>query len=127
MKKFEDSKAWQRARLLNQKIHKLTTREPFNKDYRFKSQFESSGGSIMDNIAEGFERGGNNELINFLIYSKGSGGEVKSQSYRALDKGYISKEEFADVYKDADEIGGMLKNWIEYLKNSDLKGRYRKK
>lgn len=81
----------------------------------------------MDNIAEGFERGGNNELINFLIYSKGSAGEVKSQSYRALDKGYISKEEFADVYKDADEIGGMLKNWIEYLKNSDLKGRYRKK
>ncbi len=61
MEKFEDSKAWQKARLLCQKIHKITDRELFKSNFRFKAQIESSSGSIMDNIAEGFERGGNKE------------------------------------------------------------------
>lgn len=122
MDKFEDSKSWQKARDLCRKIHNLTNRSPFKDDFRFKAQIESASGSIMDNIAEGFDRGGNNELVNFLIYAKGSAGEVKSQSYRAFDKKYISKEEFEEIYKDADRIGGMLQKWIDYLKNSDMKG-----
>ena len=100
--------AWKRARILCRKIHKLTHREPFSRDFKFKSQIEDSSGSIMDNIAEGFERGGNKEFTNFSIIEKGSSGEIKSQLYRALDKDNISPEEFNDCYKDADDIAGML-------------------
>lgn len=87
IEKFEDSKAWIQARHLFNKICAITEVGKFSTDYKFRSQIESAAGSIMDNIAEGFDRGGNKELIQFLIYSKVSAGEVRSQLYRALDKG----------------------------------------
>lgn len=125
-KRFEDIKTWQQARILNKKNYSITSRSPFDKDYKFRSQIESASGSIMDNIAEGFGRGGNHEFANFLCYSRGSAAEVQSQTYRALDKGYISQEEFDDLYKDADEIIGMLTNFIKYLRGSDFKGPMRR-
>ena len=120
--RFEDMEVWKLARDLCKSVHKLTRREPFKSDYRFKAQIESSSGSIMDNIAEGFERGGNKEFRKFLRYSKGSSGEVRSQIIRAFDKDYISREECKEVYELTNVIGRKLKNLIEYLKRTKRKG-----
>ena len=119
---FEDLEVWKSARSLFKKIYKLTEKESFAKEYRFKEQIKSSSGSIMDNIAEGFERGGNKELIQFLFIAKGSCGETRSQLYRAYDVGLIDEEEFKEHTKDAKEISQSLSNFIKYLKQSEYKG-----
>src|SRR5258707_1713404 len=97
--KFEELEIWQMAReLANEIFEVFSNSEPFSRDYKLKDQINGSSGSVMDNIAEGFERGGRNEFINFLTYSKGSAGEVKSQLYRAMDRKYITKEQFDHLY-----------------------------
>ncbi len=68
--------------------------ESFFKDFGLRDQINRASGSIMDNIAEGFERGGRKEFIQFLSYAKGSSGEVKSQLYRALDRDTLMKKHF---------------------------------
>ncbi len=85
VERFEDLKIWQLARELCQLIHRLTLKDQFYKDFNLVGQIKSSSGSVMDNIAEGFERDGNKELIQFLSISKGSCGETRSQLYRAID------------------------------------------
>jgi four helix bundle protein len=103
-------------------IHKLTIKEQFSRDFKLVGQINGSSGSIMDNIAEGFERDGNKEFIQFLTFSKGSCGETRSQLYRALDYQYITQEEFDAAYKMTLEESKMLKSFIQYLKDSELKG-----
>ena len=83
--KFEDLEIWQLARELSREVYLLTFVEPIKNDFRLKDQMRGSSGSMMDNIAEGFERGSKLEFINSLSYSKGEAGELKSQLYRALD------------------------------------------
>ena len=122
VERFEDLKIWQTARELCQMIHKLTLKDPFLKDFKLVGQIKGSTGSVMDNIAEGFERDGNKEFIQFLSISKGSCGETRSQLYRALDNQYISQDEFDAAYKTTLEDGRMLKSFIQYLKDSDMKG-----
>lgn len=122
VERFEDLKVWQLARELCQTIHKLTLKEQFSKDFKLVGQIKGSSGSIMDNIAEGFERDGNKEFIQFLSVSKGSCGETRSQLYRAIDNGYITQEEFDSAYKMALEESKMIKSFIQYLKDSELKG-----
>ncbi len=88
--KFEDLEIWMEARRLSNEIfHLMSEAENFHNDYRFRSQILAAAGSIMDNIAEGFERNGNVEFRQFLSIAKGSAGEVRSQLYRALDFNYI--------------------------------------
>ena len=121
--KFEELEIWQMAReLANEIFEVFSNSEPFSRDYKLKDQINGSSGSVMDNIAEGFERGGRNEFINFLTYSKGSAGEVKSQLYRALDRKYITKEQFDHLYEKADMIGKKTGAFINYLNSSEHKG-----
>jgi four helix bundle protein len=123
VQKFEDLQVWQKARLLSQKIYPLTFIEPIKSDFRFKDQIRGSVGSVMDNIAEGFERGSKLEFINALTIAKGEAGEVKSQLYRGLDNNYFSKDVFKELYFLADEITKMITTFISYLNHSDFKGQ----
>ena len=123
IQKFEDLKLWLKARSLSQKIYSLTFIEPISSDFRFKDQIRGSAGSIMDNIAEGFERGSRLEFINSLTTAKGEAGELKSQLYRGLDNNYFSKEVFETLYNLVDEITKMLTSLILYLNKSKIKGQ----
>ena len=76
----------------------------------------------MDNIAEGFERGTRAEFIQFLGYSKGSCGEVRSQLYRALDRSYINQSEFEELKAALMQISGLIQKFISYLQQSDING-----
>lgn len=120
--KFEEIEAWKKARKLSKNIYLQTRKESFQNDFALTNQIRKSSGSIMDNIAEGFDRGGNKEFIQFLYIAKGSASETKSQLYRALDQSYIQNEEFELLYILLDEITFMLGKLISYLRNSGYKG-----
>jgi four helix bundle protein len=121
-KKFEEIEVWNKARELAHLIYNETRKEKFSRDFILVKQIKSSSGSIMDNIAEGFERGGNKEFIQFLYISKGSAGETKSQLYRAMDREYISNELFTTLYSKVDEISYKTGRLIQYLKTTEFKG-----
>jgi four helix bundle protein len=122
IKRFEDIEAWQKARILAKEVFSISLETALSKDYRFRDQINAAAGSIMDNIAEGFERGGRLEFINFLTIAKASCAEVRSQLYRLLDRSCITTEKFNELYKLADDIGSKLGAWIIYLNQSELKG-----
>ena len=121
--KFEDLEIWQEARELSKVVRGYTSRDPFNKDFRFRDQINDSSGSIMDNIAEGFERDGRKEFLQFLSISKGSCGETRSQSYRAFDSKFIDEEELNDLLIRTDKLGKKIGNFMNYLKKSEIKGK----
>jgi four helix bundle protein len=122
IEKFEDLEIWKLAREICQKIEFLIQNTNLNTNYSLKNQIDRSSGSIMDNIAEGFERNGNREFINFLSIAKGSAGEVKSQSYRAFDKNLITEEQHLKLNEmvelEKNKIGAMM----YYLNNCEIKG-----
>ncbi|MDA3952841.1 MAG: four helix bundle protein [Bacteroidales bacterium] len=120
--KFEEIEAWKRARELCKLIYKITLNANFSRDFSLKDQIRRSSGSVMDNIAEGFERGGKKEFIQFLYISKSSSAETKSKLYRALDYEYINKEEFESCYEKCNECSKILAGLINYLKSSEIKG-----
>lgn len=122
IEKFEDIKSWKMAREVVKKIYKATRVGDFAKDFALRDQIRRSSVSIMSNIAEGFEREGNKEFINFLTIAKASCAESRSQLYVALDQGYITQSDFEEIYKELSEIGNLLGGFIKYLRNSDLKG-----
>ena len=117
-KTFEEINAWQNARELVKDVYAMTGSGDFSKDYGLKDQIQRASISICSNIAEGFERRGNKEFINFLWIAKGSAAEVCSQLYNARDLGYITEEQFKNMYDSAKQIGGMLFNLITILSSS---------
>jgi len=121
--RFEDLEIWQKSRELSLKIFNLANNSFFSKDFRFRDQLKSAAASIMDNIAEGFERSSRLEFINFLSISKGSAGEVKSQLHRALDQKYCSREEFDILYNEYNKLAGNIAGFMGYLNKSDIKGQ----
>ena len=126
IKRFEDLDSWQVSRELCNKIGDLIDKDSFKKNFRLIGQIEGSSGSIMDNIAEGFERGTRAEFIQFLGYSKGSCGEFRSQLYRALDRKYVTQTEFDELCILAIRISAMIQKFIVYLQTTTIKGTRRK-
>jgi four helix bundle protein len=122
IRKFEDILSWQQARILCNKLGTLIDEERFGKNFRLIGQIEGSSGSIMDNIAEGFERGGSREFIQFLSIAKGSCGETRSQLYRALDRNYINQTEFQELFDLVTSISNLIQKLISYLNTSEIKG-----
>lgn len=121
--KFEDLDIWKESRRLSLVIFQYSQNEIFAKDFRFRDQIKAAAGSVMDNIAEGFERSSRLEFINFLSYAKASCGEVKSQLHRAKDQQYITDNEFQEAYKGYDKLAANIAGFINYLNNSELKGQ----
>lgn len=119
---FEELEIWKESRELCAIVRKFTKEKEFSKDFRFCSQINSAAGSIMDNIAEGFERDGNKEFINFLYIAKGSNGEVRSQSYRAVDAEFIDQLSFEDILARTETLKRKINNLILTLKSSGPKG-----
>ncbi|AKD55556.1 four helix bundle protein [Spirosoma radiotolerans] len=124
--RFEELDVWQLARQVSDDIYWLTQKGTFSKDFELKNQINWASGSIMDNIAEGFRRANRAEFILFLGYSSGSGTEVKSQLYRALDRHHVTLDCFNELYARTDRIGNMLFWLIQSLKKSPVRGlRYK--
>ena len=124
---FEELYIWQISREFCKDIFRIINYEQFSKDFRLKDQIRAASGSVMDNIAEGFERGGNKEFVQFLYIAKGSCGETRSQLYRALDSKYITDEELNVLKQKAIHLSQSIGNFIKYLKQSELTGSKYKK
>jgi four helix bundle protein len=122
IEKFEDLEIWNISRDICKDIEILFETTSLGKRYALKDQMDRSSGSIMDNISEGFERNGNREFINFLSYSKGSCGELKSQLYRSLDKNIISDEQFRITSEKIELVKNKIGAFMKYLNNSEIKG-----
>jgi four helix bundle protein len=123
VRNFEELEIWIKARNLNKRILEITQRDSIKKDFRFYSQIRASAGSVMDNIAEGFERDSRLEFINHLSFSKGSCGEVQSQIFRAFDDKTISDEEQNELISEYKTLAKDIGNFIRYLNKSDIKGQ----
>lgn len=120
--RFEDLEIWQLARELCNDIYEIAQNSDLKTDYKLYNQIDGSSGSIMDNIAEGFERNGNKEFIQFLSISKGSCGETRSQLYRVLDRKYISLDKFEVIKEKTIVLSKKISSFMTYLSKSDYKG-----
>lgn len=123
VEKFEDLAIFQKARELSKEVYAITREGEFKFDSRFVQQIRAAAGSVMDNIAEGYERDGNKEFINFLYIAKGSCGEVRSQVIRAHDVGFIDDEKYNTMYLSCLNLSKGIMNFIKSLRLSDIKGQ----
>jgi four helix bundle protein len=122
IKDFEDLIIYKNSRVLAKQVYDITKDSTFLHDYRFVQQIRASAGSISDNIAEGFERQGNKEFLNFLFIAKGSCGELRSQINRAYDVGYINEETYRQMYNDCKRLSSSIYRFITSLKTSEYTG-----
>jgi four helix bundle protein len=122
IERFEDIIAWQKTRALTKQVYAATKVAPFMKDFGLKDQIQRSSVSTMSNIAEGFERGGDKEFIQFLSHSKGSCGEVRSHLYVAFDQEYITQKTFDESYAKSNEVSRLISGFMTYLQHSHVGG-----
>ncbi|MCE2712423.1 MAG: four helix bundle protein [Cryomorphaceae bacterium] len=122
LNRFEDLKVWKDARILNKELFSIFLNKDTNKYGFLGNHIFKTSGSIMNNIAEGFEREGNKEFIQFLAIAKGSSGELRSQLYRALDLGLIIETDHATILDRLTHISAQINLFISYLKKSEFKG-----
>lgn len=122
VKNFEDLEIWKDARALTRGIYQLTRDPKFAKDFGLRDQIRRATVSIMSNIAEGFERGGNQEFIQFLYVAKASCGEVRSRLYVAVDQSYVAQKDREELTKSFGRLSIMISNLIDCLKHSGMKG-----
>jgi len=121
-KKFEDIEAWKKARELTNEVYRRSKVGAFSKDFGLRDQMRRAAVSVMSNVAEGFERGGTREFIQFLSIAKGSVGELEAQLYVALDQAYINEHEFVSLKRLADSAKRLIGGLIGYLRQSGMKG-----
>ena len=126
IKRFEDLEIWQKARELCKKIRGIAQTTSLERDFSIKDQILRSSGSVMDNIAEGFERDGKKEFMNFLYIAKGSLGETRSQVYRSFDAKHFNEETLNDLLNDCLNLSGKISHFISYLSNSEFDGLKKK-
>jgi four helix bundle protein len=122
IRSFEDIEAWQKARELSKEIFELTMTGTFAKDFSLRDQINRATGSIMDNIAEGFERGGTREFTQFLAIAKGSAGEVRSQLYRALYRKHLENSQYMLLLDNITKVSKMINGFMTYLRDLNHKG-----
>jgi four helix bundle protein len=121
--RFEDIQTWQKGRELKQSFYRHSKRGDFVKDFALREQIRRAVIFITANIAEGFERSGNREFIQFLSQSKGSSGEVQDHLYPALDENYISQKEFDALYAQAAEVAKLTGSFMNYFRQSEVRGQ----
>lgn len=121
-KSFEEIEGWKKSRYLVRKVYEITGRGSFAKDFRLRDQIRRASVSAMSNIAEGFERVGTKEFIQFLSLAKGSAGEVRSQLYVALDQGFLGQSQFEELCSLVSEVSRLTSGLITYLKKAGMKG-----
>ena len=117
---FEDLEVWQAAKKVVLHVYRLTTHGTLAKDYGFKDQLQRAAVSIMANIAEGHERGGSREYIQFLYIAKGSAAETRSLIHVGTDLGYLSDQERAELLDQLTGIARQLGGFIRYLEKGTL-------
>jgi len=123
IQRFEDLICWQKARLLTKEVYGETFKNlKFKNDYGLCDQIRRACVSVMSNIAEGFERGTKQELINYLYIAKGSAGEVRAQLYAAYDIGYLNIETFKYLNGLVLDCSRLIASFTKSIKMSDVKG-----
>ena len=126
IQRFEQIEGWQEARQLTRDVYRVTAQGAFAKDFALRDQIRPASVSIMSNIAEGFERDGTGEFLQFLSTAKGSAGEVKAQIYVARDQGYLNEDETNALLQRAATLGKLIAGFMNYLRRSDVRGlKYR--
>src|SRR5262245_22449078 len=118
IKRFEDIAGWKKGRETTKHLYEITREGPFRRDWAFQSQIRRSSVSVMSNIAEGFERGGDKAFRNYLSIAKGSAAEVRSHLYVALDAGYIDQATFDRLYALAQDASHLIGGFMKYLESS---------
>lgn len=118
IKRFEEIKSWQKARLLTKDIYKITAQGHFSKDFDLRSQIRRASVSIMANIAEGFGRHSDKEFANFLNIAHASACEVQSHLYVALDLEYLNQNKFKELYDLLSEITRLIYAFSKHLRKS---------
>ena len=120
--RFEDIEAWKKGRELRRAIYAHSKRGEFAKDFALKDQIRRAAISVTSNIAEGFEREGNKEFIQFLSNAKGSCDEVRDQLYVALDEEYLSQADFEKLYEQSTEVSRLISGFMKYLRQTSIRG-----
>ncbi|HEX4900798.1 MAG TPA: four helix bundle protein [Pyrinomonadaceae bacterium] len=123
IERFEDLEAWKRARSFAKLIHAVSGTGDFGRDFGLRDQIRRAANSIVSNIAEGFERDGDKEFLQYLFVAKGSCGEVRAQLYLAIDYEYITEQEFSQLKMKALELNRIISGLIKYLKQSHFTGK----
>ena len=127
--RFEDLPVSQKAADLYEATEELLENESFQASRGFRDQLDRAALSVSNNIAEGFERGTTNELLQFIYIARGSAGEVRSmlclKERRALKAVWPAdlKSQIADLKSIAESCSRQLRGWADSLQNSDIKGQ----
>lgn len=120
--RFEDIEGWKKGRELRRAVYAKSKTGEFAKDFALRDQIPGAVQSVTANIAEGFERGGTKEFIQFLGHSKGSCGEVRDHLYTALDEKYISQTDFDKLYNQSIEVSSLVAGFMKYLQQTQIRG-----
>ena len=120
IEKFQDLEAWKMVRKITEEIYDISKQDKFSRDFALVNQIRRASISILSNIAEGFERNGDKEFLQFLSIAKASNAEAYAQLYVALDQQYIDNTKFKEIAEDLEETGHIIGGLMKYPHQSEL-------